>query len=85
MIEEGLIGLNLVSTFVSRRVAPLQSRLSLMHEYIGPTDPSRLTQATWSVNDFIAQIGRLTGYVLESKNIPGRAAYRSSQPAPTVS
>ena len=56
-----------------------------MHEYTGLEDPSRLNRLTWSVEDFIAQIGRLTGYILEDKNIPGLAAYRSTNPAPTVS
>ena len=56
-----------------------------MHEYTGLEDPSRLNRLTWSVEDFIAQIGRLTGYVLEDKNVPGLAAYRSTNPAPTVS
>ena len=85
LMEAGLTGLSLVSTFVKRRVAPLQQRPSLMHEYTGLEDPSRLNRLTWSVEDFIAQIGRLTGYVLEDKNVPGLAAYRSSKPAPTVS
>ena len=56
-----------------------------MHEYTGLEDPSRLNQLTWSVSDFIAQIGRLTGYTLEDKDIPGLAAYRSTKPAPMVS
>ena len=64
LIEEGLTGLNLVSTFVSRQIAPLQTRSSLMHEYTGPKDPSRLTQVTWPITDLVAQIGRPTGYVL---------------------
>ena len=80
-----MTGLSLVSTFVKRWVAPLQQRPSLMHEYTGLEDPSRLNRLTWSVEDFIAQIGRLTGYVLEDKNVPGLAAYRSSKPVPTVS
>ena len=57
----------------------------LMHEYTGVQDPSRLKQLAWKSKDFIAQIGRLTGYVLEDKGIPGCAAYSAKYPAPTVS
>ena len=84
-MEGGLTGLNLVATFVQRRIAPLQDRPTLMHEYTSIHDPWRLSQLTWKSEDFIAQIGRLTGYALEDKAIPGFAAYSAKHPAPTVS
>ena len=55
-----------------------------MHEYTGVRDPSRLSQLTWKSKDFIAQMGRLTGYALEDSSIPGFATYSAKHPAPTV-
>ena len=85
LMEAGLTGLNMVATFVQRRIVPLQDRPTLMHEYTGIHDPSRLSQLTWKSQDFIAQIGRLTDYALEDKAVPGFAAFSAKHPAPTVS
>ena len=85
LMEAALLGLNLVATFMQRRIAPLLDRTTLMHEDTGIHDPSRLSQLTWKSKDFIAQIGRLTGYALEDEAIPGFTAYSAKHPAPMVS
>ena len=57
----GLTGLNLVATWVQRKITPLQRRPSLMCEYTGMKDPQRHGSSRFvSIEKFTLWMKRVT-------------------------
>jgi hypothetical protein len=52
MTKERLEGINLVSVWIGRHMAPLGLRPTLMCHYTGAKDDSRLTDAEWPKGEF---------------------------------
>lgn len=77
LMNEGLTGLNLVTSWTRRRIAPLQTRPSLLCDYTGTDDPARTTPVKWFVEPWCARMKRLTRYEVTDWKISGLPPYSS--------
>ena len=82
--RQGLIGSNLYSCWLVRRMSPLRVRPHLMCEYTGPEDPSRDHPTDLSLQDLLDVLPSYTMIVPESLD-EGLLPFTASNAAPSVS
>ena len=82
--RQGLIGSNLYTCWLARRMSPLHARPHLMCEYTGPNDPSRDHPQDLSLQDLLDILPSYTMIVPESLD-EGLLPFSASNAAPSVS
>lgn len=82
MGKRKLGGIHLVSSWVGRRIAPLQRRSTLMCSYTGVGDASRSTRKEWRDSEVLSLMNRLTSLLWSSFSDPP-LAYSATNPAPS--
>jgi hypothetical protein len=82
--KEKLEGINLVTVWIARRIAPLKQRPTLMCHYISLKDDSHLTEVQWQDGGFESAVSKVTSLML--KHIKGtKKGYYSMKLPLTVS
>ena len=81
----GLLGIDLVSSWFSRRLSPLQSRSRLLCEYAGLGDSDRTSSADWEEDELKAALNEVCVVDASTGNLVGLEPFTSSRPAPNVS
>ena len=82
----GLTGLNLIDTWMQRKIAPLQRRPSLMCEYTGLKDQQRHDPSRFALIElFTLRMKCVTVYPAPEWEVGGLKAFSANHPAPEVS
>ena len=86
MKAAGLTGLNLIATWVQRKIAPVQLRPSLICEYKGLKDPQRHDPSRFeSIEQFTLRMRCVTVHPMPEWEMGGLVAFSAKRPAPEVS
>jgi hypothetical protein len=84
LTKERLEGINFVSVWIGRRMAPLGLRPMLMCHYTGAKDDSQLTEAEWREGESALDVQRVTLLTLDHIK-ETKMPYCSKNPPPLVS
>ena len=83
--SEGLSGPDLLATFVTRRVLPLQSRPHLIFQMSSQLDPSRMCTKDMPHDEVAYMVNYLANCKLSAEWQFGKEPYCRAHPLPTVS